>query len=319
MLNKWCTVSPVIDPRISGKVSLPIVWGDRVQFNALPDWLWQENVAGGLSYWQRARLNQCSFALIKYYEAGELGIPDPEWQDTEPRSLQETAVEHLNFVILSSWLAQPSPMTFELVIHAQDSGNGDPRWLIRELAQVTRTKPDPLSEDTELTQEDIFKSSALFEQIETLPREGAVWTALFTLLKALQEHSFGDLRILLFWIAIEALFGPEDAREIRHRLAERVALFLAPQGSKARTLYRETKKGYDLRSKIAHGLKVGDLDPETRAIRMHEVQELLRMSLNKIISSKFLLDIFNGKNRERFLDELAFSSCENDRTTEVNS
>ncbi len=302
---KWCTVSPLLWTEVEDGMELPSGWVEGVRLETTPDWVGQGDVAEALSFHQRERLQQCSLALIQYYEADSLGASDPEWRGAEGRSLQDRAEERVQFLILASWLARPSPMTLELIIHASDPDSIND-WRISSLTQVARTEPGPFSGTTDLSEEGIRQSMELFAAIDGLQRDGAVWTALHTLWTALQERSRGDVRILLFWIAIEALFGPEDAREMRHRLAERMALFLAPHGEEARDMYRDVKKGYDLRSKIAHGMRLNDLDPETGERRLGEVQGWLRRSLCRILPSNEAVETFSGRGRERFLDEMAF-------------
>ena len=302
---KWCTVGPLLWPNTIDGMDLPIVWGEGVQLDVLPEWALEDDVVGVLSLWQRERLEQGSLALIQCYDADALGASDPEWKGGEGRSLQERAEERMHFFILASWLARPLPMTVELIIHASDPGNIS-RWRIDSISQVGRTEPGPFDGSGEPGQGSIQQSRELFAAIDGLPRSGPVWIALWTLWIALQEGKPGEVRILLLWIAIEALFGPEDGRKISHRLAQRMASFLAAGGEEAHDLYREIKKGYGLRSKIVHGMKVKNPDPETGDRRLGEVQGWLRRSLCRILSCREAVETFSGKGRERFLDEMTF-------------
>ncbi len=297
---RWCTVTPLLH----GKLDYPFTWGENTRLDSLPEWLFEKDVAGNLSKWQRNRLDNCQLALIEEYQASSLGDPDPSWEGAPARSKQDCAQERMQFVILAIWLAKPSPLTFEIVVHAHapdDSG----RWLVNQLLQIPRTYPDPGEEDADVTREDLEESSALFDAIVRLPRDSAVWTALFTVWRALQENRQAEYRILLFWVALEAIFGPQDAREIRHRISERMALFLASPGEEAKKVYREAKRGYDLRSKIAHGFNVRDLDPNKAVIQMRQAADWLRDSLRKILRDEDLMNVLNSKSREDFLDELA--------------
>ena len=114
------------------------------------------------------------------------------------------------------------------------------------------------------------------------------------------------------WCTVSPLYWPDQPGETSHRLAERLALFLAQRGAEARDLYQDVKKGYGLRSKIVHGMRgIGGkggkgLDPETGDRHLHEVQEWLRESLCRILLCKASLETFSGKGRDRFLNELAF-------------
>ena len=300
----WCSVSPLIlDQDLSG-VAVPVLWGNRVRLDVLPPWLHEEDVASRLSYWQKSRLKDSSLVLIEEYQTNALGDLDPGWTGDRPRSIQDSAGERIQFVVLATWLAKPSPFSVELLIHARESEDPE-RWLIFQLNTLPRTSLGPNYTDIELNKENLDQSTALFDKIIGLERKGAVWTAIFTLWRALQEQKQGELRILLLWIVLEALFGPKDSREIRHRLSERMALFLST-GTVARQLYQDAKKGYDLRSKIAHGMNVGTVDPEEATQKMHQVQEWIRLALSKILISGEYVEIFSGNRREKYLDELAF-------------
>lgn len=300
---EWATVCPLSLPD-SDALTVPFIWGQATRLDCLPTWMRTDDVAGKLSYWQRKRLAAIEFALVEKYEANALGERDPGWQEgAGPESVQDAAQARMSLVALSCWLTRPSPFSYEIVVHAHKSSTG--LWLINQLNQVPRAEAGPGYDDTQLSQTELERSRELFDRIVSLPRPGAIWTSLYTLWRALQVRGQGEFRILTLWIAIEALFGPEDAREIRHRLAERIALFLAPIGDDARSLYRAVKKGYDIRSKIAHGMRTKDELFEAGDDHMHNAQEWLRKSLTKILLNDRLAATFNSKEREDYLDELA--------------
>ncbi len=111
------------------------------------------------------------------------------------------------------------------------------------------------------------------------------------------------IRYALFWIALEALFGAEDPKEITYRLSQRVAFFLAGGRHEAKALFSMAKKGYVFRSKIVHGRWREEPENTTR---MAEVEALVRRSLMRVIESENLRSTFSGKAREGFLDDLVF-------------
>jgi hypothetical protein len=59
--------------------------------------------------------------------------------------------------------------------------------------------------------------------------------------------------LLDLWIAMEALFSPDDGREVTFRLAQNAANFIDRSDVARRTLFNWIKKGYDLRSSLVHG------------------------------------------------------------------
>lgn len=111
------------------------------------------------------------------------------------------------------------------------------------------------------------------------------------------------VRYALFWMALEALFGPQDAREITYRLSQRIAFFLGENQTEAKQFFSLAKKGYGFRSKIVHGRWKDD--PEGVA-RMADVEELVRRSFGRILSDAAVRNTFSGKARESYLDELPF-------------
>ena len=117
-------------------------------------------------------------------------------------------------------------------------------------------------------------------------------------------HQHRDHPLALLWIALEALFGPEDAREITFRLSQRVALFLAEDRAEAKQLFTMVKKAYSFRSKIVHGRWKEEPDS---LVRMAEVENLVRRSFGRILSDEAVRDTFVGNGREAYLDDLAFA------------
>jgi hypothetical protein len=113
------------------------------------------------------------------------------------------------------------------------------------------------------------------------------------------------VRYALFWIALEALFGPEDAREMTFRLSQRIALFLAPDRAAARELFNDVKEAYGYRSKIVHGR--WRRDPDGLA-RMAEVEAWARQCLIRVLRNAPARASFSDrKQREAYLDGLPYS------------
>jgi hypothetical protein len=115
------------------------------------------------------------------------------------------------------------------------------------------------------------------------------------------------VRYLLFWVALEALFGPEDGREITFRLSQRVGFLLGVSKEEARQLFETAKAGYGFRSKIVHGQ--WKQDPSATE-RMAEAEGLLRRAYTRILETPDLADTFSSKKREVYLDDLAFDGWE---------
>ncbi|MFN3243689.1 MAG: hypothetical protein ACE37K_19440 [Planctomycetota bacterium] len=92
----------------------------------------------------------------------------------------------------------------------------------------------------------------------------------------------GSLRMTAasLWSGIEALFGVTS--ELRFRLASLAAAFLAPRGDARVQRYRETKRLYDVRSKVVHGAAI-----ESDAVTQHVLlaRQLLAELLSRMIEA----------------------------------
>jgi hypothetical protein len=112
---------------------------------------------------------------------------------------------------------------------------------------------------------------------------------------------------LLLWVALEGLFGPEDAREVTFRLSQRAAFFHADDRREAQELISIVKTGYSWRSKVVHGMRLSKLPKKNWEQIMSEAEDLLRRSLNRLLNDLQLVQTFEGKTRERYLNDLVFS------------
>lgn len=115
----WCTIAPV---RYSGaldeQMDIPFNFGQGVAFCSLPDWLNEEQILGKLSYGQRQEFRHLSFAFVVEYQADAPNTLDSEWIGHTPKSKQAHAIESIHLANLALWLAQPSTIGFEILIHA---------------------------------------------------------------------------------------------------------------------------------------------------------------------------------------------------------
>jgi hypothetical protein len=120
-----------------------------------------------------------------------------------------------------------------------------------------------------------------------------------------------EIRYTLYWIGLEALFGPEDPREMTYRISQRIAFFLSEDVGRAQDLFRQMKDAYSLRSKVVHGMLVSKSrgwNEESSQALAYGTEDVLSRALNKILQDKGLVGIFTGKRRETWLDDLAFST-----------
>lgn len=288
-------------------MDMPFNFGQGVAFCPLPDWLNEEQILGKLSYGQRQELLRLSFAFIAEYQADAPNTLDSGWTGHTPKSKQAHAIELIHLANLALWLAQPSVIGFEILIHANRL-DAD-RWNLRQLRNFHPLIPLARYSRARLGKNDFEVARELYlalTSLKRLSREGVVWTAIHALRQALTEQT-AVIRYLLLWVAMEGLFGPEDAREVTFRLSQRAAFFLANDRREARELFSIVKTGYGWRSKVVHGMRLSKLPKKNSEQIMSEAEDLLRRSLKRLLNDLQLVQIFEGKNRERYLDDLVFS------------
>lgn len=219
---------------------------------------------------------------------------------------QDRAYERIFLANLALWIARPSSIGFELVMHweTEDNSWDSPSDFIP--AEYPPLQALERYENEELGVEDFQRAKELSLALDCLPRDSAIWMAVWALWKALTEDWWVG-RYLLTWTALEALFGSEEAIEITYRLAQRMAFFLASDTEKRQDLFRDCKDCYKWRSKMAHGLRLNKLTKEKSANIMYTSEELIRKAMTRILSEPNLIQTFSGQGREGYLESLVFS------------
>lgn len=105
--------------------------------------------------------------------------------------------------------------------------------------------------------------------------------------------------------SLEILFS-NDSNEISHQLSERIAWYLEPINPEEREkIYVKTKKLYNERSKILHGVKQKKTEQHYRDV-LFEAEELLTKILNSILTNKQMECFSVNKNlRDKELKKLS--------------
>jgi hypothetical protein len=151
--------------------------------------------------------------------------------------------------------------------------------------------------------EDLDPTKGLFAALMNVPRETALWATLRALIAAM-EMNVEEIRYLLLWVALEALFG--TSYEITYRISQRIALFIGKDNSDAKAVFGDdAKKAYGFRSKVAHGAWRKNKDSTALTATS---EALIRRALNRILMETAVTPNFLGSNdqRESFLDEQIF-------------
>ena len=286
-LSHWITLAPIHN--LWTKPSpLPFRFSNRVSIQEIPSPLLRPDTGDLLRDELHRRMDGATHCLMVEYEAPALDAS------------QAAAVAEIYNVMLSLWLARPTALHFITVAHIRREGTG---FVTRQAGTYNPFLAMPEHQPAEFEPADFKTALSLYTTIAALNAGLTIHSATRALMRALTEPDW-SLRYLLIWIAIEALFGAES--EITFRLSQRVGLFLGTTSSEAHALFKTTKKGYAWRSKVVHGMHLARLQTAESTILMGEIQDLIRPAMSKILSTKVLIHTFDGRDREAYLDALAF-------------
>ena len=244
MTQYYTTVIPIHNAALSPAISFNFSGGLRL--TALPSWVAGQQMLGGLSLHDRQAVEEATPALVLTYAAEALGSPDPGWKGPTPKSIQESKYEVGLMANFSLWLAKASPACFAIVLHARHHGN-EP--IIQRIERCSELLCHPNDIEATIEDAELPRAAALHKGLLEVTRDTSVWTAFRAAWAGLQMN-IESVRCLQFWVALEALFGPEDGREITYRLSQRVGFFLAANREEARQLFETAKAGYGFRSKV---------------------------------------------------------------------
>lgn len=210
------------------------------------------------------------------------------------------ALKVLTETNLAVWLAKPSGLSFRFVLEFK-----------RDTESSEGTDVPPLISLLQDAQEmihagDLRVARRLNESIGSVRPSSALSTALEALWRALVEESV-EVRYLLLWVVLEALFGPAEGREVSYRLAQRIALFTSQDAEKREARSRRLRDLYRIRSQIVHGRRAAGLSEEKAIAQLLELEATVRLSLGAILESRELVSTFSSRRgRESLLESLVF-------------
>ena len=299
---RWFAFSPIPNYQDThGVFSQPRHFSNRVRIDRLPTWATNKRVLKHVYSYEKDYMSKDQLAICAEYDAEALGSPDPNWIGPQPRAIQETMAEEILLLLVASWLVRPTKLTSSKIIHLRREGKSA---VFREMTSHSELLIHPQELEQEIQEDDIKPISALFRTIMNLSKNGTVWVSVWMLNKALTEKIW-PVRFLLHWLVLESLFGPEDAKETTYRLSQRIGFYLGKDRGEARHIFLMAKDLYTWRSKIAHGLRIHKLTSEKSLKLMDDIEDFIRRSLTKVLRENHI-SRFDAKNRETFLDDLAF-------------
>lgn len=298
MPRNWESVAPVIPLEALPNHKSPI--GPGVMLDAIPAWFSRESEFAASHLGRRDALS-AKACLRASFEADALGESCQEPNGTT-RKNYEAAHDRIRIANLALWLAHPTALHVDFVITAEPEPTASGSAILTNMLESI--KPLQKYEKAKLKQKDLESADRLATAIQGLGRPSPVWTALRFLWLALAEEVW-EVRYVSLWVAIEALFGPENGNGVSAKLRRRIAKFLNADANEAVKARAKVKEAYEWRSAAVHGGRLDRLDPDVAQEQILLTEGIVLTSLRKILLNSTLTAEFSASSRERYLCKLA--------------
>jgi hypothetical protein len=287
-----------------------VPFGDDFELRELPHWVKSESMIKNMSWTDQQSLAQDRYAFCSDYEASAMGELDPASTPAEPRSIQKRKFDSLLFANLALWIARPSAVCFTNVFSGLHWGQGQAtrqpqgQPIIQNIERQNPMHCHPADENNSVEAGQVAQAGRLHTVLLTIPKGNTVWQAMRMFWAALSSYA-PDIRYSLFWVGLEALFGPDgNTGEITYKLAQRTAFFVSDAPQTAREIFSKAKNCYAMRSKIVHGR--WKYDPLID-LTMTDTEMIVRRVCTRLLGDGQMLDTFMSKKRDVFLEEWVFS------------
>jgi hypothetical protein len=300
-MNNWVTIAPILEYFDENEIfDNPFYFDSSLSIQKKPNWITNDDLTKYMSYYQKEIVSNSKIAFIMQYQANALGDPAPEWYGDSSRSIQDVAAEKIYLAILALWLSKPTLINVEILIHAEER---DGTWSLRQSFMHQAQKVHGNDICNQMEADDLNLAKLIYEKILVTKRDSSVWVAISSIFQALQA-SWGELRFLMFCIALEALFGTNT--ELTYRLSLRISMFAEDNKTKQRDLFEIVKKIYKERGKVVHGRGIPGKNDDDRSELMKNTEDIIRKTTIKIIIDDTLRTRFSSSERERYLDDIPF-------------
>ncbi|HEY6393454.1 MAG TPA: hypothetical protein VIX89_19380 [Bryobacteraceae bacterium] len=305
------TVAPLHDLDLGHNVSFQLA--PDASLVPIPDWLRKDaSTIERLSQQDQNELAACTHCLLCEYEIDEAagllvsGVDERRSKKGDGRSANAVRYDLVFLANLALWLQRLPSVGFNLVFHARKDSRAfnitesrrHERFLYHSNDEIHRRR---------ITRDDLESVQRLYVMLSKIQRHSPPWAALRAVTSALQMRR-NEIRHLLLWIALEALFGVADG-EIKYRLSQRLAFFVANDRIEAKELFAKAKQGYDARCKMAHGAWGPKTLNTNEAVTLTGVtEEFIRRAFVRLLQDDETIKHFCGseKNRCAYLDHLPF-------------
>jgi hypothetical protein len=233
------TVAPFHDLHLGHDTSFQLA--SDTYLAPIPDWLRNDEfILKRLSQPDQDELAACTHCFLAEYEVDEVAeLLASRVEKETHRSPKGIKSDQVYLANLALWLGRLPSIGFNLVFHARgnnidESPRRHDRFLYLPVDETHKRR---------ITPADLEFVKRLYTALCKIPRHSAPWTAFRAVTSAIQMQR-NEIRHLLLWIALEALFGAADG-EIKYRLSQRLAFFIANGRSEAGELFAKAKQGYD--------------------------------------------------------------------------
>ena len=298
MPRVWESVAPLVPFSALPNWVSPI--GPGVTLDSVPPWFKRERSHAERNFGKREAFS-AEACLKASFQADGLGamVPGP---GGKARPNHEVSWELIRIASLALWLARPSALHVELVITAEpEPSPGGSAIMASSLEPI---RPHENYAEASLRPHDLLMADRLATAIQKLPHPSSVWTAIRFLWLALNHQDLWESRYVSLWVAIEALFGPENRRSITNALSTRVARFLNSDLKEARIAHKLVQEGYNWRSAAVHGSRLDSLSSAQAYNLPLEAEGIVLTSLRKILLDQVLITKFCSASRDGYLDRL---------------
>ena len=309
-MAKWYTLGYITGCNdAKDTLALPFDMGGGVSLIEVPHWAKKSNVLRGLDNgMQECIRKKCRYALCTEYQAEALGSLCPGARGKAGESIQKAAKQRVFLAWLALWLAKPTSMDMELIVHF-DEVNKLPEY--RQSSKTRGFRYHKRDARNAILMSDLRLGHTLNMALASIGRGSTMWTAIRLVFRAMQEEMW-ELRYLLMWVAMESLFGASSPQETTFRLSLRAACFLAESKDGVRTMFDLLKESYSWRSKVVHGCRLGKLTGAKSTELSHNLEDTIRKGLLKILQDAEIMKKFQGQKRDEYLDSLIFRNGASD-------
>lgn len=302
-MDNWFSYRVIFADASDQFFSHPRKFADRFTIKELPEWANSDATLEMYTSTLTREIKSANLCISAEYEADALHARDPNNPFPVNRSIHENIAEDLCLVPIAFWLTGFPLKVGSDIVHLQRDGGDTALRAVQREKEIYFHPGDAQGQMTE----DVFSLAAdIFRRLRKISFKGTVRTASWSIARALKEDQW-VLRYLLYWLALESLFGAEDGREISFRISQRIALFVMGKDKRTEEYFRKVKNAYSWRSKIVHGLRLKSLDGEQSINLMGDLEEIVRDCYREILKGENTAK-FDSKEREKFLDSLAFAS-----------